>query len=100
MNLPSQLQLRPLTLPKVGLESVRRQTQSVVSHSEIKASEPPIARYLPFGEYAIEVHDEVWAIRLCMVVREGKLRMLTVPSLWVKSTSASGLALEKQVWFV
>ncbi|KAF3393445.1 hypothetical protein DPV78_009794 [Talaromyces pinophilus] len=43
-NLPSKLQLTPRIVPPPSLDTVRRQTQSVVSQSEIKASLPPTAK--------------------------------------------------------
>jgi len=41
--------------------NVRRQIQSVVSHREMRASEPPMARYLALGERETEIQLEVWA---------------------------------------
>jgi hypothetical protein len=59
------------TFPVVGLETVRAQTQVEVLQREMMASEPPMARYVPVGERAMAVQEEVCAAREWRGVRVG-----------------------------
>jgi hypothetical protein len=61
--------------PELEFDTVRRHTQSVVSHKEIIASEPPTATYFPFGQYEMAMQDEVCAEMAWRGWKEGKSRI-------------------------
>lgn len=61
IKLPSKLKLMLRTGPVISI-SVRWQIQSVVSHSAMIESEPPVARNRAVGCISIERQEEVWPL--------------------------------------